>query len=192
MGLIRAWYESQDLTEDTPRWQGDEVECGCAPQLYEIVIDVKYNSANDFAGCSGEGHIEETIPIDFNSSGGESKYTGTGTGTLSVSNFSCPITGCTVAYRPNTTDVFLKGDVVKVDGAPSKLTMTVARTVGPTSFDITCPCDEGEDCPYPVTVTVPQLPTETGDVEPELDARLGDYERGAAPSKVTITIRKRN
>ena len=189
---IESWLQAQDIEAafGVP-WQGDEVDCGCVPQLYEIVFDVKYKLPAGL-GCIGEAHISETIPIDFTAENGESRYTGTGTGTYSVSNFSCPITGCTVDYRTATTDVQLEGDVVKANGTPSKLTMKTTRTVGATSFDITCPCDEGSDCPYPVTVQVPAITTESGDMEPPLDARLGTYERGAAPSKLTITIRKRN
>jgi len=86
----------------------------------------------------------------------------------------------------------LEGDVVKVNGKPSKLTMKSSRIVGATSFDITCPCDEGSDCPYPVTIQVPQTEHETGDIEPDLDARLGDYDRSVPPGTLTITIRKRN
>ena len=191
---IESWYHAQDIDEPAfgIPWQGDEVDCGCVPQLYEVVLDVKFNSAGVYPGCSGESHIHETIPIDFTAAGGESKYKGSGTGTFEVSNFSCPVTGCTADYRTATTDVQLEGDVVKVNGKPSKLTMKSSRIVGATSFDITCPCEEGSDCPYPVTISVPEIPVESGDMTPDLDARLGDYERGAAPSKLTITIRKRN
>jgi|KBSSwiStaDraftv2_1062776.scaffolds.fasta_scaffold569066_2 hypothetical protein len=190
---MKSWYHAQDI--DAPAfaipWQGDEVDCGCVPQLYEVVIDVKFNGADVYPGCGAESHIHETIPIDFTAAGGESKYKGTGTGTFEVSNFSCPVTGCTVDYRTATTDVQLEGDVVKVNGKPSKLTMKSSRIVNATSFDITCPCDS-DDCPYPVTIQVPQTEHETGDIEPDLDARLGDYDRSVPPGTLTITIRKRN
>jgi hypothetical protein len=190
---LESWLQAQDIEPGfgTP-WQGDEVDCGCVPSLYEIVIDAKYKLTGAAAGCTGEAHISETIPIDFTAANGESRYTGTGTGTYAVSNFACPTTGCTVDYRTATTDVQLEGDVVKANGAPSKLTMKTTRTVGATSFAITCPCEPGFDCPYPVTVQVPQLSAGTADIQPQLDARLGDYERGVAPAKLTITIRKRN
>jgi hypothetical protein len=75
---------------------------------------------------------------------------------------------------------------------PKKLTLTTSRLVQPTSFDITCPCDDPGDCPWPVTVSVPELDPGSSDIEPPFDARLGTYERVTPFSSVTVTIRKRN
>jgi hypothetical protein len=111
-----------------------------------------------------------------------------------VSNLSCAITGCTAVYRPATTDVELTGEVVtNADKEPIDLKITAKRTVRGTSFDITCPCDEGSDCPYPVTVSVPALPTETNEFDPPVDATLGTSTRaGPYNSTVTIIVRKRD
>jgi hypothetical protein len=190
---VESWLEAQDLKGAAfgIPWQGDEVECGCVPQLYEVVIDAMFNSAGVVPGCGGESQIKETVPLDFTSSDGEAKYTGSGTGTLTVSNFSCPVSGCTVDYQPNPTDVQLEGDVEKSNGAPSKLTMKFTRTVGPTSFTITCPC-EGPGCPTVVTFQVPGLPAESGEVGDKLDARLGEYDRSVPPGTLKFTIQKRN
>ena len=188
---IRSWYAAQDLTEDSQKWQGDQLECGCVPQAYEMVIEAKFSLL--LLPCTGDARISETIPLEFTSENGEAKYTGTGTGSHTVSNFSCPVSGCTVDYRPATTDVFLQGDVVKADGVPSKLTLTLARTVGPTSFDITCPCEDDSDCPYPVTISVPEITTPADEVGAPLDARLGTYEFvSSVGGTLTITVRKRN
>ena len=59
--------------------------------------------------------------------------------------------------------------------------------------DITCACDEGSDCPYPITFQVPGLPTETYEFDPPVDATLGTSTRaGPHNSTVTIIVRKRD
>lgn len=187
LSFIRSWYDAQGLTEGSMRWPGDEVDCGCVPQHYEIEVDVKFSLPAVFPGCSGEAHMNEIVEIMFTA---ENHYMGTGTGTYTVSGLSCG-GGCTIDYRPATTSVLLMGDVEKADEVPDKLTLTTARTVGPTSFDLTCPCEDPE-CPWPVTIAVPEIPVETYEM-PKLDARLGTYEPAVGPGgKLTITVRKRD
>jgi hypothetical protein len=186
MSHIRSWYAAQGLTEDSMRWPGDQADCGCVPQHYEIETDVMFSLSDVFPGCSGTAHMNEIVQITFTA---ENHYMGTGTGTYTVTGLSCG-GGCTIDYRPATTDVLLTGDVEKVDEVPDKLTMTAGRMVGPTSFDVTCPCED-TDCPWPVTIPVPALPLETNEL-PKVDARLGTYEPAVGPGgQLTITIRKR-
>jgi hypothetical protein len=183
---VDAWIEAQGLTETSARWQGDEVDCGCVPLKYEIELDTIL-PAGVVPQCSAEARMNETVPITFTA---ENRYEGTATGTYAVSNFSC-ITGCTAVYRTATTDVELTGEVVtNADKEPVDLKVTVKRTVQPTSFDITCPCDEGSDCPYPITFQVPGIPTETYELPP-LDATLGTWTRAGPYGTVTIIVRKR-
>ncbi len=185
---IRSWLDAQGLTDNSQKWRGDQVDCGCVPQDYEIVLETILFSLPVYPGCDGAARMSETVPITFTA---ESHYMGTASGTFTVSNVSCR-GGCTADYRPTTTSVHLMGEVLETDGVPDKLTLTTARRIQATSFDVTCPCEDPGDCPYPVTVFVPEIEAPTFDVEPPLPARLDTYEWVQPTSSTTITIRKRN
>jgi hypothetical protein len=186
MTRVTSWLDAQGLGIEDFKWRGDQVDCGCTPVKYEVAIE-DTGPYSDIPFCSGDWQITETVPITF---AADKKYTGTGTGTLSIPNFQCDFGGldCTYRFDPITTDVELMGDVVEQDGTPKELTMSGSRRTQASSVTIDCTCDDPDGCPFPITIGIPATDNQTLEVDPALDARLGTQER----SPVKITIRKRN
>ena len=188
LARVEAWLSAQgvDSGDFSSKWRGDQIDCGCVPVKYEVAIEDK-GPYTDIPFCSGDWEIEETVPITFTA---DKRYTGTGSGTMSIPNFTCDFPGlvCTYQFNPIATTIALEGDVVEENGSPKELTMSGSRRTQASSVVIDCTCEDPDGCPFPITIGIPATDNQTLEVEPALDARLGTYDR----SPLTITIRKKD